>query len=204
MQKTRIFSVIGCLLLTFVAAGQLRADAIALTSISGSAAFKGSTFASGPSGGGQTTVNFNPDFIFLVGTGLYSGIPQTAATFAPSFTFTGDGSGVVLSAPITNFWTFMFGGNTYSFNLQSLTNGHVQSDAMAFSGTGTLFATNFDPTFATIGITGSGTDFAFTLSFVSNSDTPVPENAASASELVLGLAMCGAMALLRRPRATVR
>jgi len=201
MGTKKISAVIGCLLLSLVSANQLRADAMN-TAINGSASFFGSTTASGPSGNGQTTLFFNPDWVFLFGSGMYSGIPQTSATFAASFSFTGDGSSVVLSAPVTNLWTFSFGGNNYSFDLLSLTNGHVQSDAMAFSGTGTLFATGFDPTFATVGITGSGTSFAFKLSFVSN--TAVPENAASATELALGLAMCGAMTWLRCRKATVR
>jgi hypothetical protein len=200
MGTKKILSVIGCFLLLVVSAGQLRADAMA-TAINGSASFFGSTSASGPSGNGLTTVSFNPDWVFLFGTGLYGSIPQTPATFAASFSFTGDGSGAVLSAPVTNLWTFSFAGNNYSFDLLSLTNGHVQSDAMAFSGTGTLFATGFDPTFATVGITGSGTSFLFKLSFVSN--TAVPENAASATEFAFGLAMCGAMTWMCRRRPTV-
>ncbi len=186
MKATKLASLFGCLLLTVLSIGQLRA--VPNTMITGSASFFGTTSASGASGGGSTTIFFNPGWVFLSnGTGTYAGIPQTSATFTPSFSFTGDGNGVVLSAPITNFWTFTFGGNTYSFNLSGLTNGHVQSDAMAFSGGGTLFATGYDPTPATFSMNGTGTNFAFQLSFVTNTATGAPDTGSTLLLMSFGL-----------------
>jgi hypothetical protein len=113
----------------------------------------------------------------------------------------GDGSAVVLLAPVNPLWSFMFGGNTYSFNLSSLTNGHVVSDALSFSGTGTLFATGFDPTPATFSMNGSGQNFSFDLSFVTNTAIPEPSSIALAG---FGLALCGGMNWLRRRRGNLR
>lgn len=194
---TKFASLLGCLLLAVVSTGQLRA--VPNTMITGSAAFAGSTTASGPSGGGLTTMSFSPNWSFLNGSGTYSGILLTAATFTPSFSFTGDGIGVVLSAPVINFWSFTSGGNTYSFELSALTNGHVQADMMSFTGTGTLFATGYDPTPATFSMNGTGENFAFQLSFVTNTATgngSVPD--AGSTLLLLSCSMVGLLACWRR------
>jgi hypothetical protein len=141
---------------------------------------------------------FNPGWVFLSnGTGTYAGIPQTSATFTPSFSFTGDATSVVLSAPITNFWSFTSGNNTYSFNLSALMNGHVQANTMSFTGTGTLFATGYDPTPATFSMNGTGEEFAFQLSFVSNTALgSVPETGSTL--LLLSCSMAGLLVCLRR------
>jgi hypothetical protein len=195
MKATKLALLFGCLLLTVVSIGQLRA--VPNTMITGSASFFGTTTASGPSGGGLTTISFNPGWVFLSnGTGTYAGLPQTAATFTPSFSFTGDGNSVVLSAPITNFWTFTVAGNTYSFNLSGLTNGHVQSDTMAFSGGGTLFATGYDPTPATFSMNGTGTNFSFELSFVTNTATGAPDTGSTL--LLMSFGLIGLFACRRR------
>lgn len=191
---TKLVSLFGCLLLAVASTGQLRA--VPNTMITGSASFFGSTMASGPSGGGLTTMFFNPGWVFLSnGMGTYAGLPQTAATFTPSFSFTGDGTSVLLSAPISNFWSFTVGGNTYSFDLSALTNGHVQPNSMSFSGTGTLFATGYDPTPARFSMDGTGENFAFQLSFVSNTATggSVPDTGSTLLLLscgLLGLPIC--------------
>jgi hypothetical protein len=156
--------------------------------ITGSASFFGSTTASGPSSGGSTTIVFNPGWIFVDGTGTYAGIPQTSATFTPSFSFTGDATSVVLSAPITNFWSFTSGNNTYSFNLSALMNGHVQANTMSFTGTGTLFATGYDPTPATFSMNGTGgQNFMFQLSFVTNTANSTPDTGSTILLMSLGL-----------------
>jgi len=141
---------------------------------------------------------FSPNWSFLNGTGTYAAIPQTAATFTSSFSFSGDGNGVVLSAPIIDFWTFSSGGNTYSFELSALTNGHVQADQMAFTGTGTLFATGYDPTPATFSLNGTGENFAFQLSFVTNTATgnSVPETGSTL--LLLSCSMVGLLVCSRQ------
>jgi len=194
MKATKLALLFGCLLLTVVSIGQLRA--VPNTMITGSVSFFGTTSASGPSGGGLTTISFNPGWVFLNGTGTYAGIPQTAATFTPSFSFTGDGNSVVLSAPITNFWTFTFGGNTYSFNLSGLTNGHVQCEAMAFSGGGALVGTGYDATPATFSMNGTGTNFSFELSFVTNTATGAPDTGSTL--LLMSFGLIGLFACRRR------
>ena len=186
MKAAKFASLFGCLVVTVVSIGQLRA--VPNTIVTGSASFGGSRTASGASGVGLTTVFFAPGWAFQDGTGTFAGIMSQAATFASSFSFTGDGNSVVLSAPITNFWPFTFGGNTYSFNLSGLTNGHVQSDVMAFSGTGTLFATGFDATPATFSINGTGPgDFTFQLSFVTNTATSTPDTGSTLLLMSFGL-----------------
>ena len=108
-------------------------------------------------------------------------------------TDTGDGNGVVLSAPVINFWSFTSAGNTYSFELSALTNGHVQADMMSFTGTGTLFATGYDPTPATFSMNGTGENFAFQLSFVTN--TATGNNVPDTGPTIL-LLSCSMVALL--------
>jgi len=136
---------------------------------------------------------FSPNWSFLVGTGTYAGIPQTSANFTSSFSFTGDGNGVVLSAPVIDFWSFTSGGNVYSFELSALTNGHVQANTMSFTGTGTLFATGYDPTPATFSMNGTGENFAFQLSFVTN--TATGNNVPDTGPTIL-LLSCSMVALL--------
>ena len=136
---------------------------------------------------------FSPNWNFLAGTGTYAGIPQTSANFTSSFSFTGDGNGAVLSAPVIDFWSFTSGGNVYSFELSALTNGHVQANTMSFTGTGTLFATGYDPTPATFSMNGTGENFAFQLSFVTN--TATGNNVPDTGPTIL-LLSCSMVALL--------
>jgi len=195
MKATKFASLFGCLVVTLVSIGQLRA--VPNTIITGSASFGGSRTASAASGVGLTTVYFAPGWAFQDGTGTFAGILSQAASFTSSFSFTGDGNSVVLTRPITNFWSFTVGGNTYSFNLSGLTNGHIQSDAMVFTGTGTLFATGFNATPATFSINGTGPgDFTFQLSFVTNTATSTPD--AGSTFLLTSFGLIGLFACRRR------
>ncbi len=184
MKATKFASLFGCLFLTVVSIGELRA--VPNTMITGSASFMGGTTASGASGVGTTTVSFNNDWSFLSGTGTYAGIGSQAASFTSSFMFTGDGNSVVLlSAPVTNFWSFTTMGGTYRFDLAALTNGHVEGAAMTFRGTGTLFGTNLDATPATFSMDGTGTNFTF--QFVTNTANSTPDTGSTILLMIVGL-----------------
>jgi hypothetical protein len=162
--------------------------------ISGAIEFTGSASASGPSGP-PTTIHFDANWAVLVGTGTYMGIaPGTSATFN-DFTFTGDGSAAMLTAPDSPIWTFTLGATTYSFDFLAMTNGHTESGSMAFSGTGIAHVTGFDPTPASIAIQGAGSGFHFELS--SSTTATIPEGSTIAL-LVLGLGLIGAVMLRQK------
>lgn len=139
--------------------------------ISGSISFFGSSMASGPSGQGTTTMSFGDNWNFIIGTGVYSSILFLTPAAFNNFSFTGDGTSVSLTAPVV-LWSLTYGGNSYSFDLLSLTNGHVEQSVMAFTGTGLLHATGYEDTVGTFGMNGSGNDFTYTLSFATNSAVP--------------------------------
>jgi hypothetical protein len=198
MYRTSLALAISALLI--IPFSQLRADDYPNAMISGSASFGGSATASGPSGVGSTTITFSSNWMFLIGTGVtYSGIPASPATFAPSFSFTGDGTSAHLTNPALPLWSFTpdMGVHNYSINLTSLSNGHVENGAMSFTGMGTLFATGFDPTVGSFAMSGTGNNFFFQLSFVTNSAIPEPSSIALAG---FGLALCGAVTYFRRRR----
>ena len=167
------------------------------TPIVGDIGFSGSASASGASLGPPVTISFtNPWQILSVtpastydAAGITSG---SASTTFSNFTFSGDGASALLSGSVIPEWTFMFGGKTYSFDLLSLSNGHVDASgpngltAMAFSGTGTVHASGFDDTPANWSLEGSGTNFNFTLS--SSTTSSIPE-AGVTSLLLVGFGL---------------
>jgi hypothetical protein len=180
---------LGCGLLSH----QTQADPIA-----GSVEFFGSAIPSGASPGFPITVHFNNPWHTLAGDGIYAGVPfATAATFN-DFDFTGDGATAALFAPpITPLWTFSFGGVDYSFDLQTLTNGHTEAGSMSFTGTGIAHATGFDDTAASWSLQGAGTNFEFQIS--TSTTTSVPE-ASVITSLFLGFGLFAARTLLRKRR----
>ncbi|PYL63470.1 MAG: hypothetical protein DMF25_10630 [Verrucomicrobia bacterium] len=160
--------------------------------ITGDVMFAGSATASGASGAGATTITFTNPWHVVAGTGDYAAVTfGTPATFF-GFTFTGDGTGATLTAPVTPQWSFVFGGNTYTFDLLALTSGHVESGSMAFTGTGTAFINGSDATAANWSLEGAtgGGGFTFTLSSSTTGTVGGVPDGGSAVAL-LGIALAG-------------
>jgi hypothetical protein len=175
-------------ILAILAGGLLLCQQTQAAPISGAIEFGGSATASGPSNGPPVTIHFLDPWHSLAGTGNYASVPfGTAATFN-DFTFTGDGTGAMLTVPDMPAWTFAIGATTYSFDLLALTSGHVTAGSMAISGTGIAHLTGFDPTPATFALQGAGTGFNFTLS--SSTTATIPEGSTTVL-LVLGLVLVG-------------
>ena len=165
--------------------------------ITGDIQFFGKARASGASTGGLVTITFKNPWQVFAGTGDYSAVPFGTATTFSSFSFTGDGTGATLTAPVTPQWSFVFGGNTYTFELLTLTSGHVQSGSMAFTGTGTAFVNGSDASPATWSLQGStGTGFTFTLSSSTTSAVSAPDGGSAVA--LLGIALVGVEALRRK------
>ena len=163
--------------------------------IDGAIEFFGTASASGPSGTGSVSIHFDNPWHSLAATGTYSVILTGTDFTFNDFTFTGDGSSAMLTAPVTPQWTRTIGSTTYSFDLTALTNGHVDAGSMSFSGTGIAHVTGFDDTPASWALQGAGNNFQFTLS--SSSTATIPEGNTTVL-LLLGLGLIGAVMLRRR------
>jgi hypothetical protein len=193
-------------ILALVACGLLMGGAfsqVCAAPISGSISFFGSATASGSSGPGSTTIDFGSNWDFLTGTGIYTSILFLTPTAFTDFSFTGDGLSASLGPvppTVSPLWSLTYSGNTYTFDLLSLTSAHVDAGSMAFTGSGLLHATGYDDTAATFGLTGSGNNYVFTLSFTTNAAS-VPEPS-SAALVGVGLALSAAAIYYRRRRQT--
>lgn len=190
-------TVLAALAIVLLGSGVLCEQAQAIP-ITGSVEFFGSATPSGASPGLPISVHFTNPWQTLSGNGVYVGIPfGTSATFT-DFSFNGDGALASLVGTVAPLWTFSFGGETYSFDLLALTNGHTEAGSMSFSGTGTAHGsgvTAFDDTPATIALQGSGQNFIFSISTSTTTSTGVPDGGTSVG--LLGIALVG-IAILRR------
>lgn len=190
----KINLVLATLAVAVLGGGVFCDQAQAIPSINGSVQFFGSSTPSGASGAGSTTINFTNPWHTLNGLGIYSGIPMNVSTTFANFSFTGDGSGAVLSAPpIAPLWSFSSGGVDYSFDLHALTNAHTEAGSMSFTGTGIAHATGFADTAASWALQGAGNNFDFIIS--TSTTTAVPEGGTTAALFGIGLA---AILFLRR------
>jgi hypothetical protein len=145
--KTNIISVkTTCLLLTFTSfALSLQAVPIPIT---GSISFAGTTTINGTSFVSAT--EFTSFQNVTVGapsalSGSYVGTSGAAVTMTPFIW-----SPPTASTPVNPLWTFVFGGDTYSFNLGVLHADYASPTGLLLSGIGTAF------------ITGPGLDFLAT------------------------------------------
>ena len=148
-------------------------------------AFQGSAAASGNSStSSPTTVSFsNPWTVVAESGALFAGTVGSSATMN-SYTFSGDGSlATCTNCPLVQ-WSFSSGGNSYSFTLNSLTNAATRPGSIAASGLGilTINGTNYSATWA---MNGTGSNFKYKISFITNT---VPDGGSAVALLGIGVA----------------
>jgi hypothetical protein len=98
-------------------------------------------------------------------------------------------------SPVSPLWTITENGNTYSFDLSSLNVDFQNNFSLALTGTGTLFATGYDPTpgiWSFTGNSGGGPTSTFTWS-----STNVPEPGAL---IAFGTGLIGLVGISARRR----
>lgn len=146
-----------------------------------------------------TSASFvNPAATVTSGTDSYAG---TAGSSVDWNDFGFDPS----TAPVDDLWSFVFGGSTYTFDLDSITDVERDTlpsgaDFLLISGLGTVAISGglYTPTHAnwsfTITDTSGGTSGSFVFGFA-DSNTAIPDGGATA--MLLGLGVLG-MATLRR------
>jgi hypothetical protein len=127
-------------------------------------------------------------------SGSYVGTSGAAVTMTP-FTW----SPPTASTPINPLWTFVSGGDTYSFDLSVLHEDYVSPTGLLLSGNGTAFITgpglNYVATTGTWDLSSQTLDLS-TFTFSSSTTIPagIPDGGTSATLLggsLLGLAMIG-------------
>jgi len=193
-------TVVAGLAIALLGSGVLCEQAQAIP-ITGSIEFVGSATPSGASPGSPITVHFTNPWHPVGEIGVFTGFGITSSTSVTftDFSFTGDGALAALTASVAPLWTLTSGGETFSFDLLTLTNGHTEAGSMSFSGMGTVHGsggTAFDDTPATIALQGSGQNFNFAISTSTTTSVgAVPDNGTTAA--LLGIALV-AIAILRR------
>jgi hypothetical protein len=164
------------------------------TSITGAISFMGSATPTGGSDWSDATgVHFNNPAYAINGTGSYSSIFFTPATFND---FVYD---PVLSQAPGNLWTFSSSGNTYSFDLGSLTSvskgGSAEASSVVVYGVGTLHITGLEDTAGTFVFSGNSADTSFSFSASDGARASVPE---PTSVFLLGTGLLGIGVLVQR------
>jgi len=166
----------------------------------GNVLFAGTVKASGSSGAGTTHLTFtNPWTVASLPApdGAYAGTAGSSATMT-NFSFTGTGTGAVLvGGTVVNEWSFSSGGNTYSFNLESLTSATITNGTIAMSGTGTAFINGGNASTATWALQGTGHNFTF--NFSTASTAAVPDGGSAVA--LLGIALAGIEIVRRKIKA---
>jgi hypothetical protein len=163
-------------------------------SITGGISFAGSATPTGGSDWSTATgVHFENPAFAINGTGSYSSIFFTTATFHD---FVYD---PVLSQAPGNLWTFNSWGTTYSFDLGSLTSvvkaGSAEASSVVVYGLGTLHITGLDDTAGTFVFSGNSADSSFSFSASDGARASVPE---PNSVFLLGTGLLGIAALVQR------
>lgn len=166
--------------------------------IEGTVGFQAPNGGSASENGNVTTIHFAPPVHVNFGTGDYSGTEGSTATFA-DISFSGSGTNATLLSPNTPQWTFMSGGNTFSFDLRSLEAATFTSGNFSLSGLGVAHLTGFEDTTATFSIQGTGNGFTFTL-LQASSTAPAPGQVPDGGSAIalLGIAIVGIEGLRRK------
>jgi VPDSG-CTERM motif len=168
-------------------------------------AFSGSVFMSGQvathqNAGNTNTVTFkNPGWTVLAApapTGAYTGSAGSAVTFT-SFTYNNT-TLAINGGGVTTFWSFAFGGHTYTFDLNSpLTSALSNSNQLLLGGSGTAFIDGADGSAAVWSLEStSGGGFKFT---ATSSTSTVPDGGSAVA--LLGIALAGIEGARRMIRA---
>ncbi len=167
---------------------------------SGDVMFAGRVKTSGSSGARTTHLLFtNPWTVASLPApdGAYTGMAGSS-TIMTSFSFTGTGTGAVLvGGTVFNEWSFSHGGNTYSFDLVSLTSATVTHGTIDMSGTGIARINGGNASAATWALQGTGRNFTF--SFASSSTSAVPDGGSAVA--LLGIALAGIEIVRRKIKA---
>jgi hypothetical protein len=155
--------------------------------ISGGISFGGSyTTDTGNLNTANAFTSFPMVFVVSV-SGDYSTVPMFTSVTQNAFSFD------PFTPSISPLWTFMSGGNTYSFDLVTLSIDQQGHNTLALSGTGNLDITGFDTTPGMWVFTANqaGGTFSF-----SSSNASVPEGGSGL--ILLGLGLAGLEALRRK------
>jgi VPDSG-CTERM motif len=160
-------------------------------------AFSGSVFMMGSvqtktSKGGINTIKFGTNWKVLgapAPDGVYTGSAGSKATLLTSLSY--NMTTLATTAPATipfQLWTFMFGGNTYSFKLDNpLTAALSTSKQLLLGGTGTAYINGRDASPAVWSLEStSGGGFKFT---ATSSTSAVPDDGSAVA--LLGIALAG-------------
>jgi hypothetical protein len=165
--------------------------------IVGSVGF-GGAFIPTPGPGLDTTttgLDFQNPALVTAATGDYAG------TFGETVTFT-DFTFDPFSGTVSPLWTFMSGGKTFSFDLESVALEDHGTNFLFLSGTGTLHMTGKDDTPASWSFSADHAATSGIFTFSSNSGVPGGEGEGAVPEpatlLLLGLGLTGAASRIAR------
>lgn len=188
--------------LTLAAVGCCAFVAQQAQAVTGTISFSGTASATRQSASGKTTtVNFtNPWSTNAGNSGDYSAVPSGVSTTMSSITFTGTGTGAVLSGPsaggVNPQWTFTFGGRTYSFNLGTLIDAVTTGTTISMAGEGTATISGpggTDTSAASWSIDGTGSKMTFSATIHT---TATPDGGSAVA--LLGIALAGVEAVRRK------